>query len=113
MSTTEEQPVIDEGATVRLSDVNALKGMFHKLKDKFEALEMEKFMEAMAQKSGDASDQMTSLQCCNSKDMIKPDQYDLEPGTFHTWNELFVSYLMSIDRKWCLILTTLQMKDAA
>ena len=45
--------------------------------------------------------------------MIKPDQYDMEPGTFHNWNELFVSYMMSIDRKWGLILTTLQRKDAA
>ena len=118
MSTTEARPVIsdeefDEDATVRLSDFNALKEMFHELKDKFESLKMEKTMEAMAQRSGDASDQMTSLQCFNSKDMIKPDQYDMEPGTFHNWNELFVSSLMSIDRKWGLILTTLQRKDAA
>ena len=70
-------------------------------------------MEAMAQKSGDASGHLTSLQCFNSKDMIKPDYYDMEPGTFHNWNELFVSNMMSIDRKWGLILTTLQRKDAA
>ena len=70
-------------------------------------------MIAMTQKSVDASDQMTSLQCFSSKDMIKPDQYDMEPGTFHNWNELFVSYMMSIDRKWGLILTTVQRKDAA
>ena len=44
--------------------------------------------------------------------MIKPDQYDMEPGTFHNWNELFVSYMMSICRNWELILTTLQRKDA-
>ena len=118
MSTTEARPVIsdeefDEDATVRLSDFNALKEMFHELKDKFESLKMEKTMEAMAQRSGDASDQMTSLQCFNSKYMIKPDQYDMEPGTFHNWNELFVSYMMSIDFKWGLILTTLQRKDAA
>ena len=67
MSTTEARPVIsdeefDEDATVRLSDFNALKEMFHELKDKFESLKMEKTMEAMAQRSGDASDQMTSLQ---------------------------------------------------
>ena len=37
-------------------------------------------MEAMVQKSGDASEQMTSVQCFNSKDMIKPDQYDTELG---------------------------------
>ena len=43
----------------------------------------------MGQRSGDASDQMTSSQCFNSMDMIKPDQYDMEPGTFHNWNELF------------------------
>ena len=57
------------------------------LKDKFEALKMEKTMEAMAQKSGGASDQMTSLQCFISKDMIKPDQYDMEPRNVHKWNE--------------------------
>ena len=45
--------------------------------------------------------------------MIKPDQYDMEAGTCHNWNELFVSYMMSIDRKWELILTTLKRKDAA
>ena len=105
MSTTEARPVIsdeefDEDATVRLSDFSAFREMFHELKDKFESLKMEKTMEAMAQRSGDASDQMTSLQCFNSKDMIEPDQCDMEPGTFHNWNELFVSYMMSIDRKW-------------
>ena len=65
MSTTEARSVIsdeefDEDATERLSDFNALKEMFHELKDKFESLKMEKTMEAMAQKSGDASDQVTS-----------------------------------------------------
>ena len=45
--------------------------------------------------------------------MIKPDQHDMEPETFHSWSELFVSNMMSIDRKWGLILTTLQRKDAA
>ena len=118
MTTTEERPVIsheelDEDATVRLSDFNALKEMFHELKDKFGALKMEKTMEAMAQKSGDASDQMTKLHCFDSKDMIKPDQYDMAPGAFHTWNELFVNYMMSTDRKRGLILSTLQRRDAA
>ena len=118
MTTTEERPLIsdvefDEGATVRFLDFNALKEMFHELKDKFESLKMEKTIEAMAHKSGDGSDQMTSLQCFNSKDMIKHDQYDMEPGTFHNWNELFVSCMMRIDRKWELMLTTLQRKDAA
>ena len=80
-----------------------VKETFHELKDKFESLKMEKTMEALAQKMGDASDQMTSLQCFNSKDMINPDQYDMELGTFHNWNELFVSYMMSTDRKWVLI----------
>ena len=45
--------------------------------------------------------------------MINPNQYYMEPGTFHNWNELFVSCMMSIDRKWWLILTTVQRKDAA
>ena len=67
----------------------------HSLKDKFESLKMEKTTEAMAQKSGDASDQMTSLQCFNSNDIIKPDQYDMEPGTLHKQNELFVRYMMN------------------
>ena len=44
-------------------------------------------MEAMAQKSGDASDQVTNLQCFNSKDMIKADHNDMEPGTFHLKKE--------------------------
>ena len=96
MTTTQERPVIsdeefDEDATVRLSDFNDLKEMFPELKEKFGSLKIEKTMEAMTQKSGDASDQMTSLQCFNSKDMIKPDQYDMEPGTFHNWNELYLS----------------------
>ena len=53
MPTTEARPVIsDEEFDER-----------HELKDKFESLKMEKTMEAMTQKSSDASDQMTSLQC--------------------------------------------------
>ena len=49
---------------------------------------------------------MTSLQCFNSMDMIEPDPHDREPGTFHNWNQLFVSDMMFIS-------TTLQRKDAA
>ena len=50
MSTREGRPVItdeeiDEDATVRLSDFNTVKEIFHELKDKFEALKMEKTME--------------------------------------------------------------------
>ena len=37
----------------------------------------------------------------------------METGTFHNWNELFVRYMMSIDRKWGFILTALERKDAA
>ena len=56
MSTTEARPAIS---------------------DKFEALKMEKTVEAMAQKSGGAGDQSTSLQCCNSTDTMLPCQlYD-------------------------------------
>ena len=61
---------------MRLSDFNALQEMFDELKDKFEALKMEKTMEAMAQNSGDASDQMISF-----KDMIEPDQERSTIGT--------------------------------
>ena len=98
MSTTEARPVIldeefDEDATVRLSDFNALKEMYHELKDKFKSMKIEKAMEAMTQKSDDASDQMTSLQSFNSKDMIKPDQHDMEPGTFHKRKERAVCQL--------------------
>ena len=59
MSTREGRPVItdeefDEDATVRLSDFNAPKGMCHEVKDKFEALKMEKTMEAIALTRDDA-----------------------------------------------------------
>ena len=69
-------------------------------------------METMAQESSETCDQMMSLQCVNSKDTIRPHQYGMEPGTFLNWNEFFVSYRMSLDRRWELILTTLQKKDA-
>ena len=36
---------IDEDAKVRLLDFNTVKEMFHELKDKFEALKMEKTMQ--------------------------------------------------------------------
>ena len=61
-------------------------------------------MEPMTQESCGASDQMRSSQCFNPKDMGKPDHYDTEPGMFHNWNELFVSYMLSTDRKWGLVL---------
>ena len=61
---------------------------------------------AMALTRDDARDQMTSLQCFNSMDMIEPDQHDREPGTFHNWNQLFVSDMMFIS-------TTLHVKNAA
>ena len=72
MSTTEGRPVImdeevDEDATVRLSDFNALKEMVHELKDKFEALKMEKTLRKRVVMQ---VIRWTSLQCFNSKDMI-------------------------------------------
>ena len=111
MSTREGRPVItdeefDEYATVRLLDFNAPKGMCHELKDKFEALKMEKTMGAISFTRDDASDQMTSLQCFNSMDMIEPDQHEREPRTFHKWNQLFVSGMMFIS-------ATLHVQDVA
>ena len=49
--------------------------MFHGLKDKFESLKMEKTIEATAQKSGDGSDQMMSLQCFQGHDQARSVRY--------------------------------------
>ena len=79
--------------------------MFHELTDKFETLKMEKTMGAISFTRDDASDQMTSLQCFNSMDMIEPDQHEREPGTFRKWIQLFVIDMMFISN-------TLHVKDA-
>ena len=65
--------------------------MFHELEDEFESLKMEKTIETMLQKSGEARDQVRSLGCFNSKEMIKPDQYDMEPGTLLNGRMSFLS----------------------
>jgi len=57
------------------------------------------------------SDVMDVLKPFNVKDMVKPTPYDMEPGNFHNWSELFTGYLMSIDRQWENILNTIQKKD--
>ena len=46
---------------------------------------------------------MMNLECFCTKDMLKSDQYDMESGTFFNWSELFVSYMMGIDRRLELI----------
>ena len=51
---------------------------------------------------------MIKLEGFNKKDMIKPPAYDMEPGKFITWNELFTTYMMSIDPQWEVILKKLQ-----
>ena len=55
--------------------------------------------------------EMDKLKGFNPKDMIKPTPYDMEPGSFVNWNELFVSYMMSIDGQWESILHLLQRKN--
>ena len=89
---------------VSMAEFTALKNLFDDLKRRFEAMERDKT-------EGVESD-MGTLKCFNVKDMIKPAPYDMEPGSFLNWNELFVSYMMSIDRKWGVILTSIQKKDS-
>ena len=40
---------------------------------------------------------MIKLEGFNKKNMIKPPAYDMDPGKFINWNELFTTYMMSID----------------
>ena len=91
---------------VSMAEFTALKNLFDDLKRRFEAMEREK------DKTEGVESDMGTLKCFNVKDMIKPAPYDMEPGSFLNWNELFVSYMMSIDRKWGVILTSIQKKDS-
>ena len=56
---------------------------------------------------------MIKLESFNKKDMIKPPVYDMEPGNFINWTELFTTYMMSIDPQWEVILKKLQKADVA
>ena len=85
----------------------ALKEMFNDLKEKFDELQKDRAKERTLTED----DHMDTLKCFNQKDMVKPTPYDMEPGTFLNWNELFVSYMMSIDRKWETILKDIQKQD--
>ena len=42
---------------------------------------------------------MSKLEGFNKKDMIKPPIYDMEPGNFLNWTELFTTYMMNIDEQ--------------
>jgi len=75
--------------------------------------DMEKEMKALTiGKMSNKKEGMEDLKPFNTKDMVKPGQYDMEPGTFQNWNELFTGYLMSIDPRWELILHTIQRQDS-
>ena len=65
---------------MRLSEFNALRGIFHHLKDKMEELRMARARNTTAQQSGDARGQMMTVQCSHTRDMIKSDQCDTRPG---------------------------------
>ena len=54
---------------------------------------------------------MIKLEGFNKKNMIKPPAFDMEPGNFINWNELFTTYMMSIDPQWEIILKRLQKVD--
>ena len=56
----------DDDTTYGFSDFNVLKEMFRELKDKFEALKMEKTSGTMSQQSSEASEQMMDLQSWSS-----------------------------------------------
>ena len=76
----------DESVTVRLTvgaqgpqrDVRRSQGQIRR----HDVWARERAATATEQKSGDANSQMMRLPCCSSKNMIKPDQYDMEPGHF-------------------------------
>lgn len=104
-----EVPGSEDGTTVSMAEFIALKEMFNDLKEKFDEMQKGK---AQERSESSSEDQMSTLHCFNPKDMIKPTPYDMEPGTFLNWNELFVSYMMSIDRKWEIILNDIQKKDS-
>ena len=44
----------------------------------------------------------------DAKFMVKPEPYDMDPGSFHNWNELFTAYLMSMDEVWEKVLRGLK-----
>ena len=97
---------VDGEEVVSMAEFTALKNLFDDLNRRFEAMEREK------DKTEGVESDMGTLKCFNVKDMIKPAPYDMEPGSFLNWNELFVSYMMSIDSEWGAILTSIQKKDS-
>ena len=65
----------------------------------------ELFQSETIPKAEKSATEMDSLQGFNPKDMVNPTPYNMEPGSFHNWNELFTSYMMCMDKKWQRIWT--------
>ena len=95
----------EEAEMVTMIEFLELKFEFDELKAKVERMSKE-------EDKGTKIDTMDNLKCFNPKDMIKPTPYDMEPGNFLNWNELFTGYLMSIDKQWEMILNLIQKKTS-
>ena len=94
----EESRKMNEKFLTLTTEIADLKGKFHEKDTKNE------------QHEGD----MTVLNGFNQRDMLKPTPFDLEPGSFLGWSEMFLPYMISIDKKWGKLLMELQkneMKD--
>ena len=103
-----------ESETFTKADFELLKNKFEKSEVQVELLmiKFEAMKQTMESKEKEPSHgKMDKLQGFNPKDMAKPTPYDMEPGSFHNWNELFMSYMISIDKQWEKILHELQKKD--
>ena len=77
-------------------------------KDLAEELERVKELLAEASEGKETNGMVTKIKGFNMRDMIKPEPYDMEPQSFHNWNELFTAYMMSMDDVWEKILRELR-----
>ena len=84
-----------------------------KMMELFEEQEKHKGQAMHEADQGGAEGSMSKLEGFNKKDMIKPPFYDMDPGNFLNWTELFTTYMMSIDEQWEGILKKLEKVDTA
>jgi hypothetical protein len=126
MPTVSDSPIHSEEEP-EPTDIDILKRQLKESKDdqakmmaKIQDLVMslERLKETVKEKGTNGGDEggseggMIKLEGFNKKDMIKPPVYDMEPGNFINWTELFTTYMMSIDPQWEVILKRLQKADS-
>ena len=109
--------IMEEGKQREMKMQTAVNGMENKIKDAaqrmetFEAIkeEVRRAREKGGERTDDKDTEKDTMRGFKTKDVPKPEPFDMAPEEFEEWHELFKAQLLSQDSKWSKVLEVMNL----